>query len=139
MSDDMHRARLLNRLSSIIHRCTNPNCRVYPSYGGRGIKVYDEWTKDRWAFLRYVQTLPGWDDPELQLDRIDNDSGYVPGNLRFVTRSENLKNKRHVNVMSQKIISLEKENAKLREEIEALRTRIRHLECRAKESLHGEN
>lgn len=139
MPDDEHRARLLNRLSSIISRCTNPKCRVYPSYGGRGITVHDEWIKDRWSFLRYVQTLPGWDNPELQLDRIDNDSGYAPGNLRFVTCSENAKNKRHANVMSQKIISLEKENAKLRKTVEELRARVRYLERRAKESLHGED
>ena len=93
MPNDNHRARLLNRLSAIISRCTSPTCRVYASYGGRGIKVYEKWREDRWAFLRYVQTLPGWDNPDLQLDRTDNEKGYFPGNLRFVTCSENARNR----------------------------------------------
>lgn len=135
MPDDAHRERLLNRLSSIITRCTNKDSRTYMSYGGRGIGVYDGWRKDRAEFLRYVQTLPGWDIPEYELDRIDNDKGYYPGNIRFVSRSENLLNKRHVNDMSQRIIQLEKENAELRAEIE----RLRHSQCGAPKPLCSED
>lgn len=135
MPDDSHRERLLNRLSAIITRCTSKSCRVYMAYGGRGIGVYDGWRKDRAEFLRYVQTLPNWDVPEYELDRIDNDKGYLPGNIRFVSRSENLCNKRHVNDMSQRIIQLEKENAELRAEIE----RLRHSQCGAEKPLCSEN
>ena len=121
MPDDLHRERLLNRLSAIITRCRSPTNKNYPSYGGRGVDVFQEWVENRFSFLKYIQTLPGWDDPGLQLDRIDNDGNYEPGNLRFVTPSENAFNKRKVNVLSQKIIRLEKENAELRKEIERLR------------------
>jgi len=98
---------------------------VYSSYGGRGIDVSEKWVNDRSSFLEYVQTLPGWDNPDLQLDRIDNDGNYEPGNIRFVTCSVNASNKRKANVLSQRIIELEKENEELRKEI----ARLRHSGC----------
>lgn len=128
--DNTHRDRLLDRISAIIVRCTNPAATTYPDYGGRGITVHPEWLEDRTAFLRYLVSLPGWDQPQLQLDRIDNNGGYVPGNLRFVTRSENMANKRKitarsVEVLKRRIAALEAENADLR-----------HRLRRAEESLH---
>ena len=88
---------------------------------------------DRVAFLRYLVGLQGWDQPELQLDRIDNNRGYEPGNLRFVTRSVNMANKRKITArevveLQRRIESLEAENANLR-----------HRLCRAEESLHSSN
>lgn len=126
-----HRARLQDRISAIIIRCTNPNNAVYPDYGGRGITVHPAWVADRVEFLRYLVGLDGWDKPELQLDRIDNQQGYVPGNLRFVTRSINMSNKRKikardVEALKQRIERLEAENADLR-----------HRLRRAEKSLHN--
>jgi hypothetical protein len=121
MPDNEHRERLLNRLSSIISRCQNPKNARYLGYGGRGITVYQAWVKNRFTFLAYVQTLPGWDDPDLELDRIDNDGNYEPGNIRFVTRRENVHNRRKMDNLSQRIIELEKENEQLRAEIARLR------------------
>ena len=117
--DGAHRDRLLDRISAVIVRCTNPKSSVYPDYGGRGIAVHPEWVADRAGFLRYLVSLDGWDRPELQLDRIDNNGGYVPGNLRFVSRSENMANKRRitareVEALRQRLFALEAENADLR-------------------------
>ena len=116
LPNDEHRTRLLNRLSAQITRCHNPNDVGFPHYGGRGIKVCELWRADRSEFLRYAQSLEGWDNPKLDIDRIDVDGNYEPGNIRFVSRSENARNKR-------KITDLE--------------ARIRHLELRLKESIHG--
>lgn len=129
-SDATHRERLLNRISAIIVRCTNPESNVYPDYGGRGITVYPEWLANRVEFLRYLVGLDGWDKPELQLDRIDNNGGYVPGNLRFVTRGQNMANKRRISAreveeLKRRISALEAENADLR-----------HRAGRTKEPLH---
>ena len=43
----------------------------------------------------------GWKQG-LQIDRIDNDDGYCPGNIRFVTCAENLRNKRSNNMITYK-------------------------------------
>lgn len=94
--DDEHRRRLLNRLAAAIGRCHRPADRGYRSYGGRGIRVCDEWRVDRAAFLQHAVALPGWDDPRLEMDRVDVDGDYAPGNIRFVTRAENARNKRRV-------------------------------------------
>lgn len=117
--DREHRDRLLDRISSIIVRCTNPDSSVYPDYGGRGITVHPAWIKDRVKFLKHLVGLDGWDRPELQLDRKNNSKGYVPGNLRFVTRSVNMANKRRITAreveqLRQRISALEAENADLR-------------------------
>jgi len=107
MPDDAHRTRLLNRLAAAITRCHSPTCRTYKHYGGRGISVWPEWRADRVAFLRYVQELPGWDNPALEMDREENSAGYEPGNIRFVSRRKNLLNKRKVEDLEQRIRDLE--------------------------------
>ena len=129
--DATHRERLLTRISSIVSRCTNPGNAVYPDYGGRGITVYPQWISDRVTFLRYLVGLDGWDVPALQLDRIDNERGYEPGNLRFVTRSVNMSNKR-------KIKARDVEGLKL--ELRALKAEnadLRHRLRRAEKQLHN--
>lgn len=95
---------------------------MYEHYGARGIRIYAAWLADRRAFLAHLVTLDGWDVPSLELDRIDVNKGYEPGNLRFVSRSENLRNKRQVGVMQARILELE--------------ARVRYLECRLAESVH---
>ena len=114
MPDKAQRVRMLSRYHGIKVRCTNPNSPAWASYGGRGIKLCREWLESPAAFLRYVQTLPGWDRPELDLDRTDNDRGYEPGNVRFLARDANCRNKRRVNTLQQRIADLEAENARLR-------------------------
>lgn len=94
--DDAHRVRLLNRIAAAIGRCGNPKDASYYNYGGRGINVHPDWVEDRGKFLKYLITLDGWDNPSLDMDRIDCDGGYEPNNLRFITRSENAMNKRKV-------------------------------------------
>lgn len=80
--------------NSAVYRCTNPSNSRYKDYGARGITVYQPWIVDRELFIRYLLTLPGHADRELWLDREDNDKGYEPGNLRFVTRSVSQCNRR---------------------------------------------
>jgi hypothetical protein len=66
-------------------RCYNSNNKRYDMYGGRGILVCDEWLHNYSAFLAYVGRKPS---PEYTLDRIDNDKGYEPGNVRWATPKE---------------------------------------------------
>ena len=88
--------KLSTRVSQAIDRCTNKDSGHYRGYGDRGITVYKKWIVSPELFILYLTTLPGFDDPTLWLDRKDNDKGYAPGNLRFVTPSVSGKNRRPV-------------------------------------------
>ena len=59
----------------------------------RGIRVCDEWMNDYEAFAAYVRANLG-DRPEgYSLDRIDNDKGYEPGNIRWATARQQASNR----------------------------------------------
>lgn len=90
-------------LYSIYHdakrRCENPRHLRYSDYGGRGIRMHPEWVRDFWAFVDYVGPRP--DERETpggrkywQLDRIDNNRGYEPGNVRWASPSQQNSNTR---------------------------------------------
>lgn len=73
-------------------RCHSPSHDRYAVYGARGITVCQEWRESFSTFEQWA--LQNGYGPGLQLDRIDNDLGYSPENCRFVTASENNRNKR---------------------------------------------
>ena len=69
-------------------RCHNPNHLCYHRYGGRGITISARWD----SFLNFLEDMG--ERPEgRELDRIDNDGNYEPGNCRWVTRAENMRNR----------------------------------------------
>jgi hypothetical protein len=86
--------RLASKARTAIARCTDPAHPRYSDWGGRGIAVHLAWIADPLLFVRYLATLPGYNDPYLWLDRTDNDGDYVPGNLQFVTPVESASNRR---------------------------------------------
>lgn len=80
-------------INGAIQRCTNPNDKEYKNYGGRGIKVCEEWMRDRYAFILFALSN-GW-RKGLQMDRKDNDGDYKPSNIHFVEPKINARNKRN--------------------------------------------
>jgi hypothetical protein len=76
-------------------RCHNPNNPAFDRYGGRGIIVCDEWRNSFEVFLADMGPRPS---PGHSIDRIDNDRGYEPGNVRWATGSEQMKNRRPFDV-----------------------------------------
>lgn len=71
-------------------RCYNPKNARYYCYGGRGIKVCDRWLE---SFINFRDDMADSYKDGLQLDRINNDGNYEPSNCRWVTASENMKNR----------------------------------------------
>ncbi len=77
-------------------RCNNQNHSGFHQWGGRGIAICDEWNRSFEAFLEHVGPRPSLDH---SIDRINNDGNYEPGNVRWATRSEQMRNIRtNVNV-----------------------------------------
>lgn len=76
--------------AEMLSRCNNPAHKQYADYGGRGIKVCRSWHKAS-SFLRWAR--PRW-RRGLVIDRINNNSGYRPGNCRFTTHRVSAKNRR---------------------------------------------
>ena len=95
-----NKQRLYRVWKAMRERCNNPHNKSFKNYGGRGIKVCDEWQKDYLAFHKWAmangykeETLPNGLN-RLTIDRIDVNGNYEPNNCRFVTNAENARNKR---------------------------------------------
>ena len=87
--------KLFKRWRSMHDRCENVDSRNYKKYGGRGIKVCDEWQEFK-PFGEWARAN-GYDD-SLAIDRIDNDGNYEPSNCRWVSLAENNRNRRTVKI-----------------------------------------
>jgi len=76
-------------------RTTDPNIPQWKDYGGRGIRMAGEWLHDFAAFFAHIGPRPAG----TSIDRIDNDGNYEPGNVRWATRSEQMRNQRRRKVV----------------------------------------
>lgn len=74
-------------------RCYLPTYHKYKHYGGRGIKVCDEWLNDFMIFYNWSMEH-GYQDG-LTIDRIDVDGNYEPSNCRWLTSLEQQRNKQN--------------------------------------------
>lgn len=84
------------RWNAIWHRCNNPKSNQFFNYGGRGVTLAPEFY-DYVKFVDHVRALPDCPNPITRkdtVDRIDVNRGYEPGNLRFATQREQMRNLR---------------------------------------------
>ena len=83
----------------MLARCHRPGTHAYERYGGRGIIVCQEWRLSFQSFVAHVGLRPG---AEYSIERIDNNRGYEPGNVRWATRGE-----QQVNLRSNRLLTLD--------------------------------
>jgi len=79
------------KIYSIYHnmkyRCYNDSCKAYKNYGGRGIKICEEWLNSFESFYKW--SIENNYIEGLSIDRINNDGNYEPNNCQWITKSEN--------------------------------------------------
>tara|TARA_R110000851_G_scaffold90994_1_gene198751 strand:- start:1 stop:513 length:513 start_codon:yes stop_codon:yes gene_type:complete len=80
-------------------RCYCLSRKDYKDYGGRGILVQESWRNDFEAFEMYVTSLDSYESIEspentLSLDRINNNGNYEVGNIRWTSKSFQVRNRR---------------------------------------------
>ena len=76
--------------SGIKGRCQNPTNANYDRYGGRGIGLCERWQ----SFGNFYADIPPRPSNRHSLDRIENDKGYEPGNIRWATPEQQQNNMR---------------------------------------------
>jgi hypothetical protein len=72
----------------ILFRCNNPNAECYHNYGGRGIRV------EFASFEEFYAEIGDPPTPKHTVERIDNEKGYAPGNVKWATMDEQRRNSR---------------------------------------------
>lgn len=88
------------------NRCNNHCDKNYPRYGGRGIRMSNEWANSFEAFLRDMGSRPDG----CTLDRIENNGNYEAGNCRWatqVTQNQNRRSNRYVMLNGERVVVTE--------------------------------
>jgi hypothetical protein len=76
----------------MVSRTTDPSNVNFFNYGGRGINIHPEWQHNYSAFIAHIGPKP---TPAHSVERIDNDRGYIPGNVKWATMTEQANNRRN--------------------------------------------
>lgn len=77
--------------SGMMTRCYDESHRYYRRYGARGIMVCDRWHSVEY-FISDIERILGPRPEKHSLDRVDNDGGFTPSNVRWATQSEQILN-----------------------------------------------
>lgn len=84
------------------HRCyydfskNSKEYKSYRNYGGRGIKVCEEWLDESFGSLNFINwSLNNGYSDKLTLDRINVNGDYEPSNCRWISVKEQCRNKRN--------------------------------------------
>lgn len=92
--------KLYRKWRAMHQRCYNPKCKCFKEYGGRGIKICDEWFHNPDPIINeeHFQNFAKWArtanyNDDLTIDRIDVDKNYAPDNCRWLTETAQASNR----------------------------------------------
>ncbi|MCV6799844.1 hypothetical protein OII53_28070 [Achromobacter ruhlandii] len=91
----MHKTRTYAAWLGMKSRVSGNGVLAQKNYLGRGIKAAAQWAISFDRFLADMGECP----PGMELDRIDNDGDYEPGNCRWATRSQQMSNTRRTHIV----------------------------------------
>jgi hypothetical protein len=85
----------------IVRRCNNPDTPEYRHYGGRGIQLCERWTGLPDGLLNFAADMGARPTMQHSVDRENNDGNYEPGNCAWKTSTEQNRNRRKVDVLTE--------------------------------------
>lgn len=86
-ANGLGKTRLASIFNSMKQRCYNPNSAEYRLYGGRGIRVCEEWLHDSNNFYSWALShgyIENTTQSQCSIDRINVNGDYCPDNCRWV-------------------------------------------------------
>ena len=110
-------------------RCSNHNHKSYKDYGGRGIRVCEEWM-DFDSFEAWSMNN-GYGEG-LSIDRIDNNGNYEPNNCRWTNRLVQQNNTR-----KNRAVTIDGETHNIREWARIAGINSSVISCRLKKGITG--
>lgn len=102
--------RLYRTWASMIQRCYNPNFGPYRYYGEREVEVCEEWRADFMNFYNWA--MENGYQPDLTIERVDNNGNYGPSNCKWATMNEQARNKRTTRFTKEEIEKIRKDPRK---------------------------
>lgn len=93
MSIPVSQTRLYRTWIDMRARCYRPTCHNYPNYGGRGVRVCEEW-RNSFAAFRAWALSHGYTD-EMTIDRKESNDHYTPGNCQWISFDANRRKRKN--------------------------------------------